>query len=423
MTAILQSEGAPADRQLNVFSINTNPIRSLDVLRWACNFISHGWRLPCPVVRPAILLLTLWATCAIGLAEEGTWKTAYVKRGMVGMFNAKSAGGLEGTQRMRTPLQFDGTKVRVYVMGGHNEEVELLKMALVKGADDMGSITGPSFPILFGGVENLKLEKKSAKAMSDELAIPVTKGTWYIQDQYASEKFPYAYAVDRGTCEPGDVFAKETLGKPLTCRTGILTRVDVLTTDPRNSILCFGDSITAGFNSTPNADQNYPAILGKLLNRPVLNLGKNGDLVLFAKGMPGAVRDLCGVDTVILLMGINDIITGNKVDSAKAYGEIVQSIIVGCHNQNIKIYIGTIPPAGGYAKFDADPAKETLRKEINDWIRLGNGADGFIDFDAALADPADPAKIKDEYQSDFLHLNDLGYQRMAEAAAKTLGGK
>jgi lysophospholipase L1-like esterase len=332
---------------------------------------------------------------------------------------------------MRTPLQFDGTKVRVSVKGGHEEETELLKMALVKGADDKGSITGTPFPILFGGVEKLKLEIGGKTVVSDELAIPVTKGTWYIEDQYASEKFPYAYAVDYGTCEPGDVFAKETLDKPLNVRTGILTRVDVLTTDPRDSILCFGDSITAGANSTPNTDQTYPAILGKLLDRPVLNLGQNGDLALWAggAGLPIMARDLCGVDTVIFLMGINDIIAinninhVNKVDSAEAYGKLVQPMIVGLHKQNKKIYIGTIPPAGGYEKFDVDPAKETLRKEINDWIRLGNDADGVIDFDAALADPANPTKLKAEYQADWLHPNDLGYQKMAEAAAKTLGAK
>jgi hypothetical protein len=41
-----------------------------------------------------------------------------------------------------------------------------------------------------------------------------------------------------------------------------------------------------------------------------------------------------------------------------------------------------------------------LCKEINDWIRLGNDADDVIDFDAALVDPANPTKLKAEYQSD-----------------------
>ena len=43
--------------------------------------------------------------------------------------------------------------------------------------------------------------------------------------------------------------------------------------------------------------------------------------------------------------------------------------------------------------------------------------------DAALADPASPIKIKAEYQSDWLHPSDAGYQKMAETAAKALGGK
>lgn len=352
-------------------------------------------------------------------AVEGTWKTAFVKRGVVGAFSTA-----EGTTlRMRTPLEFDGTKVRVYVRGDRLEEVKLTKMVLVKGSDDLGRITGPLYPILFGGSESLTLEKGPKTAVSDEINIPVTRGTWYVEDRYSSQKFPYAYEVDRGSSEAGDNFAKETLTKPVTCRTGILYRLDVFTTDPRPSILCYGDSITHGYNSTPNTGRRYPAILGKLINRPVLNLGQNGDLALYGAGMPATTRDLAGVDTVIFLMGINDIISGSKINSAQSYAEVVQKVINGCKVQQRKIYIGTITPAGGYAKFDADPARETLRREINAWIRQGNGADGVIDFDKALADPANPVKLKAEYQSDWLHPNDSGYQKMAETAAGVLEGK
>ena len=96
----------------------------------------------------------------------------------------------------------------------------------------------------------------------------------------------------------------------MTFRAGMLRRVDVFTTDPRGSILCYGDSITHGYNSTPNTGRRYPALLGKLLDRPVLNLGQNGDLALYGGGMPATTRDLLGVDTVIFLMGINDLISG-----------------------------------------------------------------------------------------------------------------
>ena len=135
------------------------------------------------------------------------------------------------------------------------------------------------------------------------------------------------------------------------------------------------------------------------------------------------VQELAGVDTVVFLMGINDIISGGSVHSAAAYGGIMQPIVAGCHGLGKIISIGTLPPAGGYAAFDADPAKEALRQAINGWIRRGNGADGVIDFDAALADPADPVKLRAEYQSDWLHPNDAGYRKMAETAAGVLAGQ
>ena len=370
-----------------------------------------------------------WISCVLmtavplAFAEEGAWKTAYVKRGVVGIFDANWASGVGGTQRMRTPLQFDGSKVRVAVRGANEDTVELVKIALLKGADDQGKITGKPFPILFAGSETLNLEPGLKVAVSDEMPIPVTRGTWYVDDQYAGKKFPYAYDVDSGTSEIGEAIGAEILTKPVTCRTGILTRVDVFTADPRNSILCYGDSITAGYNSTPNADRRYPSVLGKLLDRPVLNLGQNGDVAIYARGIPSAMNDLKGVDTLIFLMGINDIIEGNTADFAAIYAGIVKDIIGYCHNSDKKIYIGTILPAGGNEKFDADPAKEAMRQEINAWIREGNGADGVIDFDAALADPANPKKMRADCQSDWLHPNDEGYRRMAETAAKTLAGK
>jgi lysophospholipase L1-like esterase len=39
------------------------------------------------------------------------------------------------------------------------------------------------------------------------------------------------------------------------------------------------------------------------------------------------------------------------------------------------------------------------------------------------ADPANPARMKADCQSDWIHPNDLGCQKMAEAAAKTLAGQ
>ena len=68
------------------------------------------------------------------------------------------------------------------------------------------------------------------------------------------------------------------------------------------------------------------------------------------------------------------------------------------------------PPAPGLSN-------NTLRQEVNKWIRTSGKFDAVIDFDPVVSDPADPNKIKKEYlfQNDYLHFNVAGYQAMADA--------
>ena len=369
------------------------------------------------------VMLLLLGTVVGWSAEEGAWKTAYFKRGFVGNFDANWAGGLGATLRMRVPISFAGTKVRLYARGCYDAETELTKMALVKGADDQGKITGPLYPVLFSGQQELKLEKGLKEAVSDPVDVPVTPGTWYLEDRYASQKFPYAYDVDKEFTESGDKFDSPTLAKSTGSRLGIIYRIDVFTTDTRGTVACYGDSITHGYASTPNAGHRYPDILAKLLDRPTLNLGVNGDVIKYAGGAPGVLKSLPGVDTVVFLMGINDIISDPHFSKAD-FTKYARFFIDGCHARKLRVYIGTILPASGNKAFDKDPAKETLRTDINKWISAESGADGVIDFASTLADPANPAKFNADYQSgDWLHPNDAGYQQMAEAVAKVLRPK
>ncbi|WP_343076488.1 SGNH/GDSL hydrolase family protein [Jiangella mangrovi] len=49
-------------------------------------------------------------------------------------------------------------------------------------------------------------------------------------------------------------------------------------------------------------------------------------------------------------------------------------------------------------------------------MRTSGAFDAVIDFDAVLRDPADPQRIRPEYDSgDHLHPGDAGYQAMADA--------
>ncbi len=374
----------------------------------------------CKTVLLASLFLTLLFNLSAEEPAEGQWKTAFVKRGFCGAFQDGWLKGPGSVIRSRTPMPFDGTRAKVQVSGCHNTEVELQHLFLVQGSDDQGKVTGPKYPILFEGKPTVSFTTGTQK-WSDEAEIPIKKGTWYVQNSYLTQKMPYAYDVDAGFCDVKGSDDKEVLsGQTKGSRVGILARIDVFTSDKRPVIACYGDSITHGAGSTSNSSQRYPDQLAKLLDRPVLNLGVNGDLIQWAGGVPGAIASLKGVDTVVFLMGINDIISGGSVKQLSDYVAKAKPLVESLKKQNLKVYIGTILPAGGYKKFDENPELEKLRQEVNGWIRSSSGADNVIDFDKALSDPAAPGKMNSEYQSDWLHPSNAGYRKMAEAAAAVI---
>ncbi len=62
------------------------------------------------------------------------------------------------------------------------------------------------------------------------------------------------------------------------------------------------------------------------------------------------------------------------------------------------------------------PAKEALRRQVNEWIRHAGAFDAVIDFDAALRDPEQPSRLAARYDSgDHLHPSDEGNRAMAAA--------
>jgi lysophospholipase L1-like esterase len=59
---------------------------------------------------------------------------------------------------------------------------------------------------------------------------------------------------------------------------------------------------------------------------------------------------------------------------------------------------------------------EAIRQAVNTWIRTGGAFDGVVDFDQAMADPANPHALTAAYDSgDHLHPNAIGMQAIANA--------
>ena len=52
---------------------------------------------------------------------------------------------------------------------------------------------------------------------------------------------------------------------------------------------------------------------------------------------------------------------------------------------------------------------------MNRWIRTSGAFDGVVDFDAAVRDPSNPARLLPIYDADGVHLTDAGYSAMANA--------
>ncbi|BCH17962.1 SGNH/GDSL hydrolase family protein [Mesorhizobium sp. L-2-11] len=207
------------------------------------------------------------------------------------------------------------------------------------------------------------------------------------------------------------------------------------------AIVFFGDSITDGNCSTPDANNRWPDHIAKRLqeaNRKVavVNEAFSGNRVLTdGMGVNALARfdsDILShpkVATVVLMMGINDIgWPGGNAITPDDKQPTAQDIITGykqlidrAHARGIRIVGATLTPFAETFKglptegyYTAE--KEKIRVAVNQWIRTGDGFDGVIDFDKVMEDPAKPGYLRDDYDcGDNLHPNDAGYKAMADA--------
>jgi len=209
-----------------------------------------------------------------------------------------------------------------------------------------------------------------------------------------------------------------------------LARVEVMAPESTGAIVALGDSISDGTASTPGTNNRWPDHLAKRLaaqnmRMGVLNLGIAGNRVLNDGAGVSALarfdRDVLaqsGVTHVVVLEGINDF--GMAQQNPPAAADLVaghRQLIERAHARGLKIYGGTLLPFEGTA-FPGywTREKDARRQELNQWIRTSKAYDGVIDFDAAVRDPANPTKLLPKYAAaDNLHLNDAGYQAMANA--------
>ena len=111
---------------------------------------------------------------------------------------------------------------------------------------------------------------------------------------------------------------------------------------------------------------------------------------------------------MVVTIGVNGIGMGAEKDF-----DLIKQIWEIGNRHGVKVYAGTLAPFKGYATFGADYEKDNeTRKKINGMIReyqKNHGIpDVIIPYDRLVADPTDPDKLAEEYESgkhDHIHMD------------------
>jgi len=215
-----------------------------------------------------------------------------------------------------------------------------------------------------------------------------------------------------------------------------LAGVDVVNSKATGAIVTIGNSITDGYNSTPDSNSRWPDVLARRLLasreplKSVVNAGISANRVLSFGTGPSALarfdRDVLmqpGVTHVIVLEAINDLYRGTATATADARDTVgaqdiidaYHQMITRAHDRGLVIFGATLTGIGGMNR-PTSPAVDAKRRTINEWIRTSRAFDGVIDFDAITRDPSQPDRMLPLYDSgDHLHPSDAGYKAMGEA--------
>lgn len=302
--------------------------------------------------------------------------------------------------------------------------------------------------LTFGGAESVTIPA-GEKIVSDPVEFPVKRGEDIAVSLYFADFTEMRSGVlitgplSKGYFAVGNQTESKSLEPETSKRTNwfyFLSDIEVLTSEEKRTVICFGDSITAQawpdylIQRTLEIGSGSVAVIRKAASGTRI-LRQYDNITYDSYGIRGAVRFpretlVPGADTVIIQHGINDIIhpVGVEVNRFRPWSDLptAQQMIDGlrmyletARKYGLKAYLGTLLPIKGWRTY-AD-FREELRCEVNEWMRTANEADGCIDFDRAVCNPACPEEFADGFDSgDHLHPSQAAYKRMAEEVPEKL---
>jgi lysophospholipase L1-like esterase len=391
---------------------------------------------------------TCFAQAAGGEHWVTSWATAQVQApaprlGTAGQaVNAAQqalAGFSNQTIRMVVPCSIGGRRVRVQFSDAYSSAPLRLGAAHVAIHEKNSAIVAGSDRVLsFGGDAAISVPA-GATVISDpvDLDVPALGELAVTVYVAGTSGAPSMHALGLHTTyisPKGNLTAEPMMEDPATTQSWYwLSAVDVLAPARAATIIAFGDSITDGARSTPDANHGWTFRLAQrmLVNSEaattgIANLGIAGNRILKdgvgPSGLSRFGRDAleqAGARWVVVLEGINDIGQASGPNAAAADGITADEVIGGlrqlaeqAHIRGLKVIGATLLPYQGAMYFSEQG--ETIRESVNTWIRSATAFDAVIDFDAVMRNASNPKQLRPEFDAgDHLHPNDTGYEAMA----------
>jgi lysophospholipase L1-like esterase len=326
-----------------------------------------------------------------------------------------------------------GSRFRLWLSNRYGRRPLTIAEAVAAGGDR------GVYPLRFGDAPGVTVPA-GADVVTDPVPVAVADGEDITVSLYLPERTglaTYHPAAHRtGYLAPGNQVGAATLrdAQPHTALHW-LSGLDVAATeDTPLTIVTFGDSLTDGDASSLDTARTYPDQLAARLRRhppttnaAVINTGLAGNKLLTDTPGEAALRraehDIFAVPSVshvIVHLGLNDIgqpaVPGGSPATAEQVIRGLTTLARRARERGIAPIAGTLTPLPDASRDGAEHHSEPARQAINTWIRHTPEFIAVIDFDAALADPTNPARLRPDYDSgDGVHPNDAGAQAMADA--------
>ena len=364
----------------------------------------------------------------------GTWGTAPQ---LVEPANMPPAPGLTGnTLRQVVRVSIGGSRVRVRLSNTFGNAPLVIKAArMARSAGGSAIDTSGTVALTFAGQSSVTIPAGDA-VISDAFDFALAPRTNVALTIHFGA-VPSALTGHPGSRTTSYLHVDSVVDAPAlpdaveTVHWYVITGIDVIA-EPGAAVVVLGNSITDGRGSTTDQQNRWPDELANRLHArrgtvhiAVLNQGIGGNCVVFTCLGPAALdrfdRDVLGQSNarwLIILEGVNDI---GRVRSAADRDSVVQQLIAAYQQmiararaRGMRVYGATILPFGG--SFYDRPESEAARQAVNAWIRTSGAFDAVIDTDAALRDPAQPARLLPAADTgDHLHPNELGHRMIAAA--------